>query len=348
MSLRLTGEIMLIKHQSPDFPINQATACFYVLIGNEAFLLDRTAAVLKQVFKQQHETSDHKIIDLDSANQWLLLQDEVNSYSLFSQATIIDARLDKKSLDAQGKAFVQHYLDQINSECLLIIRAPYLTQKQLPAALINHPQAVVIQIKAPDRKTILNWISKQLTAQGIRYASEVPALIEQYTRGNLLAAAQTIEKIALTHNRNQELSLTEVQQQLVHQSDYTLYELSDVCHQGDSAQALLILRRLLDTKVEPTLILWLLAQEIRYLHQLISLTSQQINFQTAIAQLKIWPQRAKLYQDSLKRHSLSSLNQLVKHCQRLDNAIKTGQHDHLPRAFERLTFALTSGTACLI
>lgn len=329
-----------------DFTLTTPAARVYVLIGQENYLLEQVAVTIKRAFRQLHTNEcTETILELDTANQWSALQDEANSYSLFTPAILIDARCDKKTLDAAGKTFFTNYLAAINNDCLLIVRAPQLPQKQLQA-VINHPAAVVIQLKTPDKKTVSNWITQQLAQHAIRCEGNVAGLIEQYSRGNLLACAQTLEKILLTHDPAQLLSAAQVKQQLAYQAEYQLYELSDACLNGDSYQALIILRRLAENRMEPTLILWALAQEVRHLHQLHTLG--HTNFRATLAQLKIWPQRGPLYQTSLQRHTTASLNRLLRYCQQLDNAIKTGQHEQLWRAFELLTLALASGKLCVI
>lgn len=334
---------MLIKHQELNFKMPNRLPALFVLIGREIFLINKVAETIKASWRQATaQDSDEKILDLDSARQWDLLMDEANSYSLFSPTLLLDARYEKKTLEAEGKVFFENYLQNVNKQCLVIIRAPQLTQKQLQI-LTNHPLAMIVQSSYPSKPSILHWIKEQFQKQSIHIEAEIISMIELYTRGNLLACSQLIEKIILIHDPAEALSQDFVKQQLYDQSDYQLFELSDTCLLGDGAQALVILRHALQNRIEPTLILWILTQEIRYLIQFIALGKQGIGFQAAVTQLKIWPQRAKLYQKAVSQHTEAHLNSLLLTCNTLDTLIKTSQNQQLWRSLELLVLALASG-----
>ena len=334
---------MLIKHQSFHFQVGKHFPALYILIGQEPFLINRVSDAIKKAWRQTHDQDcDETILDIDSPNQWFQLIDQANSYSLFSQSVLLDIRYDRKTLEAQGKSFFETYLKNNNPSCLLIIRAPNLTQKQLQS-LTNHALAVIVQTKCPDKQAILLWIKEQFNQHTIRFEQTIPATIEQYTRGNLLACSQLIEKIILIHQTGEELSLALVKEHLFDQSEYQLFELSQACLVGQASQALVILHHAMQNRVEPTLILWVLTQEVRYLLQLMSLSKQNVSFQAAIAQLKIWPQRAGIYQSALKKHTMEGLSKLLQLCSTMDNFIKTSQTEHLWRSFELLIVALSSG-----
>lgn len=334
---------MLIKHQDIHFRISSPLPAVVVLIGQDAFLIETIATAFKKAWQAEHQQqSDNKRLTLETAADWGMLLDEVNHYSLFSNTTLIEAHYAKKSLDSEGKAFFESYLNRINPDCLLIIRAPELTQKPLQF-LVNAQQAVLVQTKAPDRATVLRWIKDQLTALKIHYQPAIIPLIEQYTRGNLSACAQLLEKIGLTHDPNQALSIEQVKRHLVDQSEYQLFELSDACLLGQADQALLILRSAIENRGELTLILWILAQDVRLLLQLLDSAQHNRPFATTLSQLKIWPQRGKLYQAALKRHNQAGLSRLLACCGQLDTLIKTSQTPQIKRNFELLVLGLSLG-----
>ncbi|KTD52393.1 DNA polymerase III, delta subunit [Legionella rubrilucens] len=339
---------MLIKHQDIRFQVSTPLSAIYILMGQENFLIDQAVSTLKQTWNSLHsQGSDVKVMDIESSGDWARLMDTVNNYSLFAEATLVDARYAKKSLDSDGKAFFESYLTHINADCLLLLRAPDLTQKTLQF-LVNHPQVTLVQTKAPDKASVQRWVKEQLAQHAIRYQGAVLPLIEQYTRGNLAACAQLLDKIKITHDLEHELTSTLLKQYLFDQAQYQLFELSDACLLGDTAQALLILRHAAENRVEWTLILWVLAQEVRLLLQLHHSNHQNLPFSTTLSQLKIWPQRGKLYQAALKRHTEESLYRLLAFCGKLDTLIKTSQTPQTPRHFELLVVGLCSGKQVLL
>jgi DNA polymerase-3 subunit delta len=331
---------MLIKYQALAPHLQKNTKAVYVLVGLDPYLINEAAISVKNAWRQRGET-DEKIIHINAPTDWGQLLEEANSYSLFAEYVLLDIRFDKKAIDAAGKVVLNQYLQNTNSRCLIILQASAVPPKQLQW-LTNNEHVVLVQIVPLNDFELQKWIAMQLTQRSVRHAPQVPGLILQYSQSNMLACAQVIEKLALVFNEENELTIEEVQEQLVDQCDFQLYELGDACLNAHAEKALRLLRQANNDRVEPTLILWLLAQEIRQLSQLAHLLKQNMSLSTACTQLKIWPKRASAYQRTLARLSTTKLYQLLHDSKQLDDRIKTNQTQQIWQGFERLSLALCS------
>ncbi|MDP1601695.1 MAG: DNA polymerase III subunit delta [Legionella sp.] len=329
---------MLIKHSDLDFHPGKKLPAVFFLVGQEFLQVNNQAKAIKSSWQQNNSDVDLKIVHINAASDWLILEQEANSYSLFSSTVLIDARYEKKTLDATGKAVLERYLKQVNSRALLIIRAPLLPLKQLQT-VVNNELVQVIYSNPPTKAVVLQWINLQLGKITLNYDKQIPALIHQYNEGNLLASAQVLEKLALTIDPNAPLTLEDVKEHLVNQCDYSLFELADSCLIGDSVKALQLLRQASGNKTEPTLILWLLTQEIRLLMQL----AQSSSFRDTANQLKIWSTRISLYQRAIKKHNHDFLRSLLHYCCKLDLQIKTSQSKQIWQSFEFIALSLCAG-----
>jgi len=332
---------MLIKQQALLTHLQQhKLAALYILFGQDHFLLNTAAESIYSAWQTANNNGSEKtILYLDSPTDWALLEEEATSYSLFAHYVFIDIRYEKKTIDTNGKAFFSNYLQNINPSCLLLLRAPNLTQKQLQG-LITHQQVHLIQANALNNLGMQKWIIEQLKKNALHFEQPVPALIHQYTQGNLLACAQVIEKIKLVAEENVLLTTEFVREQLVDQCNYQLFELADVCLSQNPDKVIQLLRHAYHSKIEPSLILWLLAQEIRLLIRLIELIKQSsLNFNSACSQLKIWPHRIKLYESALKKMQLSILIKLLQFCNLIDERIKSNQSNQIWQALEQLALS---------
>lgn len=332
---------MLINYQALIPHLQKNKKAVYVLVGLDHFLLSEAVLSIKKSWRMRGET-DEKIVDINTAADWELLLQEANSYSLFAENTLLDVRFDKKTIDAVGKNMLSKYLQNINPKCLIIIQASGVSSKQLQW-LTNNEHVVLVQVTPLTEAALQSWITHQLKSRSIIHAPQVPSLIHQYSQGNMLACAQVIEKLTLVYDEATELTVDEVRAQLIDQCDFQLYELADACLTAKTEKALHLLRQACNNRAEPTLILWILTQEIRQLIQLSHLLKQSITFSAACAQLKIWPKRAKSYEMTLKRLSLSQLYQLLNNSQQLDERIKTNQSQQIWQGFETLTLSLCLG-----
>lgn len=329
---------MNIKSQAIAQNLRQKVHPLYILTGQDHYLLNDSALTIKKAWRARGEC-DEKTLHLNGPSDWELLREEANSYSLFTEFVLIDARCDKKSIEAAGKKILQKYLENLNPRCLIILRAPNVPSKQLQL-LSNNEHTVLVQAYPLSPPELQRWITAQFIHHAIRHETEVPGLIHQYTQGNMLACAQVIEKLVLISNEGERLTTNMVLEQLSDQCDYQLYELADACLSARAEKAIHLLRQACQNKTEPTIILWLLSQEIRLLIQLDHLRKQSVSLTSACSQLKIWPQRAQSYEKTLARLSLTKLQQLLHTCQQLDEQIKSNQSVTIWHGLENVALAL--------
>lgn len=330
---------MLIRYQALESSLKKEQYPVYVLFGQDHYLLNAAALTIKQSWRQQGEC-DTKIIDISSPSDWSSLLDEANSYSLFSELVLLDVRYGKKTFDSSGQKILQQYLNNVNPRCLLVLQAPNLSAKQL-TWLNQQPQVLSVQIFSLTEDRLKNWIVKQLNQLQLQYEKDIPGLIYEHTRGNMLACAQAIEKLSLTADPDKRLTVGNVQLHLSDQCEYQLYELADACLEAHAEKSIHLLRQARHNGTEPTLILWLITQEIRQLIQLTCLQRQSLSLTAACNKLKIWQQKTKLYHQALQRLPLPNLYQLLHTCQQLDEWIKTNQNTQIWDMIEQLILAFT-------
>ena len=329
---------MLIKYQALAPHLQKNIKAVYVLVGLDHYLLNDAVLSIKKAWRKRGET-DEKIVDINTAADWEHLLAEANNYSLFSEHTLLDIRFDKKTIDATGKDILSQYLQNINPRCLFILQASAVPAKQLQW-LSNNEHVVLVQVVPLTDSALQSWICNQLKSRSIPHEPQVPILIHQYTQGNMLACAQVIEKLTLVSDSTNQLTVEDVRAQLIDQCDFQLYELADACLSANAAKALHLLRQADNNRVEPTLILWLLTQEIRQLIQLSHLLKQSMSLSAACDQLKIWPKRAQSYQVTLTRLALTKLYQLLRDSKQLDERIKTNKSEQIWQLLEKLALAL--------
>lgn len=328
---------MLIKQFLPSQLLKSN---IYILIGKDQFLLNQTATDLKITWQQKNTAENATtIVHVNTTCDWLIVKDLVYNYSLFSSQQLLDLRYEQKILDQGGKEFFAAYLTNINPNCLLLMRAPRLSLQQLQW-LVQRPEIYIISITAYSALAMQQWIRKSLSKHNIIFPAEMPLLIWQYTQGNMQACAQIIEKLSLLGIAT--LSLKLVKEQLIDQCSYQLYELCDACLIGNSTKAIQIMRHLQNTNSEPTMILWILSQEIRLLLQL-QLLKQNLPLHAACQQLKIWSSRVNLYKKAINLLLPEHLLTLLKKCSIVDEKIKSTQYPQVWQSLEQIALALCVG-----
>jgi DNA polymerase-3 subunit delta len=329
---------MLIKYQALSSSIQKKLHACYILIGNDPYLLNDAAIQIKQTFLRRGECSQ-TILDINQPTDWSSLIAEANSYSLFSEYVFLDGRFEKKTIDATGKELLQDYLSSVNERCMIVLRAPQLNSKSLQW-LINIPEAMVVQISPLPPFALKQWIEKQLLSHNLKTEPAMIDLIHQYTQGNMLATAQFIEKLAIAYPPNTYITNTMLREQLSDQAHFEVYELSNACLNANALHSLRLLNQFKLERIEPTLVLWVLTQEIRQLIQLHYALKRSTSFESACTQLKIWSSKIRLYEKAHARLSLATLLQLLRKCAQLDEHIKTSQNMQIWEQFDNVALSL--------
>jgi DNA polymerase-3 subunit delta len=330
---------MMVKYSALIQHMRTKQYLIYILTGLDLYLSNEAALHIKKSCRESYDL-DEKNHDITTAADWQNLFEEANHYSLFSECIFLQVHFDKKSLDAMAKKALAAYLTKPNSRSIILLRAPHLNSKALQS-IAQNPHVLWIQVDPLSPIAFKKWITGKLNDRGIQYSTDVPDLIYQHTQHNLLAAAQIIETVHLAYQPGEILSAEILGPHLNDHCDYALYELSDACLRADAEKAIHVLRALRQDRGEPSLVLWLLTQDIRLLIQLEHALREKTPLLTACNQLKIWPKRAVLYEETLKRLPTNTLYQLLDQGQKLDMSIKSNQNSLVWFGLEQLALGLS-------
>lgn len=324
---------MQIRQQQLKQHLSQQIVPLYVLNGQELFLAMESIDAIKSALHSRYSCDEIKL-NIQTSSDWQELLEQSQNLSLFHDYLLIFAYYDKKTLDAEGKKALTRYLEAQPSSTCLILHTPQLPNKALQW-LQNDKNAGIVTSYPLDAAAMKQWIHARLKSCNFSFQADIPDLIYHFTKGTMFASAQCIEKLSLVCEPNTTVTLEMVRDQLIDQSEFTLYELMDAMLQGQSKQAVHIIKKLSQDKTEPTLVLWMLAQELRL--------TIQLKTQGESASLKIWPQRMRYFTACCRRISLSNLHELLQYCLHIDEQIKSSHSGHVWLSIENLVLSVATG-----
>ncbi|MFZ4076489.1 MAG: DNA polymerase III subunit delta [Legionellaceae bacterium] len=324
---------MLIKHTALENHLKKSQLGLYILIGSELYLMNHAVKLIKKAWRPEEDV-EIKRIEITQTSDWDHLIQEANSYDLFSDHVLIDASYDKKTIDATAKAALTAYTKDINPKCLIILRAPQLTSKLLQWILTN-THTLIVQLTPLDNHSFKAWIDQQLKTNHLNTTPAVLDLMQEKTQGNMVAAAQLIEKLALSLEPHVTLTPDLLEPHLMDKSEHQLYELTEAWLQGRSSHAIYLLSMARSKQTEPVLILWLMTQVIRQLIHINSAREQGQSLHEALLLVQ-WPQQRKHYEGAVHRFNLKGLYAMLKKAHAIDEGIKTGSNPRVWQALESL------------
>ncbi|MFT0868316.1 DNA polymerase III subunit delta [Pseudomonas sp. CAM1A] len=305
----------------------------YIVSGDDPLLCQEAADAIRSAARQQGY-DERQVFSADANFDWGNLLLAGASLSLFAQRRLLELRLPSGKPGDKGAAALMEYCANPAEDTLLLISLPKLdgsAQKtKWGKALIEGPHCQFIQIWPVDAQQLPQWINQRLSQAGLSAQRDAIDLIAARVEGNLLAAAQEIEKLKLLAEGNQ-ITVETVQAAVADSARFDVFGLVDAILNGEAAHALRMLEGLRGEGVEPPVILWALARELRLLAGLAQQFSQGVPLDKAFSQARppVWDKRRPLVSKALQRLSAQRWAMLLQDAQRIDAQIK-GQAEGSP------------------
>ncbi|MDH0302371.1 MULTISPECIES: DNA polymerase III subunit delta [unclassified Pseudomonas] len=305
----------------------------YIVSGDDPLLCQEAADAIRGAARQQGH-DERQVFSADANFDWGNLLLAGASLSLFAQRRLLELRLPSGKPGDKGAAALIEYCANPAEDTLLLISLPKLdgsAQKtKWGKALIEGAHCQFIQIWPVDAQQLPQWINQRLSQAGLSAQRDAVDLIAARVEGNLLAAAQEIEKLKLLADGNQ-ITVDTVQAAVADSARFDVFGLVDAILNGEAAHALRMLEGLRGEGVEPPVILWALARELRLLAGLAQQFSQGVPLDKAFSQARppVWDKRRPLVSKALQRLSAQRWAALLQDAQRIDAQIK-GQAEGSP------------------
>lgn len=296
---------------------------FYLIFGDEPQQKLTAINQIREVATEQG-FDERQTLVADAQFDWSTLLEATQTLSLFSSRQYIELELPTGKPGTQGSKILTELSAQNNPDILLVIHGAKIGKDVQNSkwfkALDKH--GTYVPCYPLEGNSLQQWLMEQMRTQGLQVTPDVTRLLAEYCEGNLLAASQEIEKLCLLYP-NGNPTLEEVEQAVVDQSRYNVFQLIDVLLAGDSQKSVKMLYRLESEGVEPNIIMWALTREwqtLRALHAS-KQAGQAINWN----QHRIWKNRQGLYLSALQRLSPVHMQQLQHKLNIMDSALKQSQ-----------------------
>lgn len=316
----------------------------YAISGDEPLLCQEAADAIRSACREQGY-GERQVFNAEANFDWGQLYEAGASLSLFAARRLLELRIPNGKPGDKGAAALLEYLERPPEDTVLLISLPKLdgsTQKTKWAkALIDGPHALFVQIWPVEVAQLPQWIRQRLAQAGLAATPEAVDLIAARVEGNLLAAAQEIEKLKLLAESGQVDAAT-VQAAVADSARFDVFGLIDAALNGEASHALRTLEGLRGEGVESAVVLWALARELRQLAGIAHQHAQGVPLDKAFAACRppIWEKRRPLLGRALQRHPVARWGQLLQAAQLIDAQIK-GQAPGDPwSSLANLTLAL--------
>lgn len=312
-----------------------------LLHGDEPLLIEESAAQVREAARSRGFT-DRIPLSAESGFDWNRLTGSSQTLSLFAERKLIELRLPTgRPGDAGTQAFVDYLAGAGDDVCLLVITGRLdarAKQAKWVKTLDKAGWALEHRALAPGQ--FQGWFQRRLRDRGLVLERETVQRMCHFLEGNLLAAAQEIDRVALFAGPDGRVDPDAVAQGMADHARFNVYAFIDACLNGDGVKALRILKVLKNEATEPVLVSWVVAKDLRLLVRLEHGLRKGGQKGSLFKSHNIWSSRAPLFNVALGRLGERELNRLTRRMARTDRVLKGRESGDIWRELDTLALMM--------
>jgi DNA polymerase-3 subunit delta len=238
----------------------------YLVSGDEPLLVGEAADAIRAAARAAG-FADRQVFFVDRSFSWDELRLASHSLSLFAEKRLFELRMPTGKPD-KGAAVIAELAAHPAPDLVYLVITDKLDKKSIDSPWVQaiEKHGAWISIMPVDTAALPSWLRGRAKMLHIDVEPEAAQLIVDRVEGNLLAAQQELEKLALLANGSA-VGVDLVLRSVGDSARYDVFQLAEAAAAGDAARALRVLLGLKSEGVEPTLILWALVRELRGMWQ---------------------------------------------------------------------------------
>jgi DNA polymerase-3 subunit delta len=317
--MRLRAE-QLHKHLAQTAP-----APVYLVCGDEPLQALECADAVRQSARRAG-AEERIVIDAGTGFDWTGLGAATGNLSLFATRRLIDLRLGTATPGSEGGQALRNYVSGASGEDILLVTAARLDGRAQRSAWFEaiDKVGVVVQVWPIAPAQLPAWVQARAATRRLELPGDAAALVADRSEGNLLAAAQEIEKLALLQAAGP-LDAETIRSAVMDCARFDPYDAIDAALAGDAARAVRIIQGLAAAGTEAIVVSWAFDREIRAGAICAEAMATGATLEQALEQAQVWQKRRGLVGLALRRHTPRAWRRLSRLCARLDRVTKGAQ-----------------------
>ncbi len=311
--------VMKLTYFQLEPHLKQSLSPIYMVSGDEILLKQDAIHLIRKAAKQAGFSERIRITPEEEEQLYPLLY----SPSLLAEKRLLELHFRDTKPNKWVGPILQEYANKPSSENILLIDMEKIDDKIAKSAWYRslEKSGTVITIWPIPREQLPQWISQRAKRYKLQLHPDAAKLLADYVEGNLVAAAQTIEKIYLLKPKSA-VSADIIQTILTDESRFTIFDLTESLMVGNSTRTFHVLENLKIEGIEPVLILWSITRELRLMAALSQELKQGISYETLFQKHRIFARRQEAIRRFLSRFNHTDCWHFLVHAAQIDRIIK--------------------------
>ncbi len=298
----------------------------YIISGDEPLLVIETVDALRAGAVRAGYGERISLI-LDARSDWSAVIAATQNVSLFGDRRLVDVAVPTgKPGKTGGDTLLKLSSMSQNgtlADTMVVITLPRLdkTTRNAKWCQALEQAGTWVEINSINRAQLPNWIGQRLARQEQQLEATTLEWMADKVEGNLLAAFQEVQKLALLYPKGK-ISATDVERAVLNVARYDVFGLRDAMLSGNAAKALIVLAGLRAEGEALPLVLWAIGEEIRVLARLSAAQAAGQDLQAEMRRQRIFGPREHLVRQTLNRVPAQTWPAAVQHAHDIDRLIK--------------------------
>lgn len=329
---------MRLKAEQLDSALKQALLPVYLVHGEETLLVEEAADKIRRRIRDAG-AHDREVWHVEGRFDWSQIRWHEQSQSLFSSQRLIEIRLPSGSPGKEGGEALRRFAAKPPQDTTLIIISGKIDSRSQKAKWFSELDnlGATVQIWPVDAARLPHWILQRMRQHGLDCDQRLATLIAERVEGNLFAAAQEIDKLALL-SLDGTLDESLIMQSVADNARFEAFGLMDTVLAGQGQKIPRIIEHIHAEGVDILAVFSAVAWTLRRLVDMSVQLQEGRPLEQVFASQKppIWDRNKPLMREALQRHDCRRWQQFLSQLAEIEQAAKGVQQVSPWRLLEKL------------
>jgi len=319
--------------------LQRGLAPVYVVAGPELLLVEEACDAIRRRAREE-QIAERVVLEADARFNWDELSSTGEAMSLFASRRLIELRLPSGKPGREGGAALRDWAGSSSDDVLLLKCQAWEIKSEKAAWFKALDQTgVFVPCWTVKPHQLPQWIERRLRARGLQADTSACRFLADRLEGNLLAAAQEVERLALFYGRGAQLDIDSLRSAVADSARYDSFRLTELTMTGQAGAAVRCVRGLAEADTPQPMIVFALAKELQLIESLHAL-ARTMPMNQAVQQLKVWQSRQQALSQAASRLEPGIVRQALVRLSDLDLQSKSNDKAGFWLSLERLCVGL--------
>ena len=303
---------MPIRLPQLEQQLAQSLAPIYLLAGAEPLLVQEAREQVIEAARNQG-FEERELLVVDRAFDWQSDLGAAAAPSLFTQRKVIDLRLASGKPGKPGAQALTEWAENPDPDTVLVLSfgSWEAASRKSKWATTLDKAGVVVEIWPLKPNELPAWISGRLAAVGLSAERQAVHMLAELVEGNLLAAKQEIDKLAMVGASGQ-LTVEDIRSAVANSSRFDGFRLAECALKGETEECLRVSAGLLRNHVAIQPVAAALYNELALTQGLIEVRNERGDERSYFSRARVWPMRQEPIKIAASRLSLQDMGKAFR------------------------------------